>query len=313
MAGKWPHARVAAAYYDAPMQAESIRQLALKAAPRLPTALSWMLALAVGWQLSALLWSLVPVPEPMRWRPPPAEPAAAPAVRGFDLSVITRAALFGVYEAPSVAVPAQPVLDAPDTRLDLTLTGIVAATDGRASRALIARGNGEEQPYAVGDMIQPGVILEQIHADRVILSRNGALETLRLDKDSPSSAAVVAPPPTPTLDANARVIAGQQAYELARIREELLANPAKASDYLRVQPARIGGMMRGYRIYPGRDRSIFSAAGLRPGDLVTAVNGVELDDPAKALQLLGDLSQARELTVTVERGGNPQTIHVRLD
>ena len=80
-----------------------------------------------------------------------------------------------------------------------------------------------------------------------------------------------------------------------------------------MQPARIGGVMRGYRIYPGRNRGIFSTAGLRPGDLVTAVNGVELDDPAKSLQLLGDLSQASNLSVTIERGGNQQTINVNLN
>ena len=104
-----------------------------------------------------------------------------------------------------------------------------------------------------------------------------------------------------------------EAYQLAEIREQLLADPAKAADYLRVQPARIGGEMRGYRIYPGRNRQLFSTAGLRPGDLVTGVNGVELDDPARALQLLGDLSSASELSVTIERGGNQQTINVNLN
>jgi general secretion pathway protein C len=96
--------------------------------------------------------------------------------------------------------------------------------------------------------------------------------------------------------------------QLSEIRETVLSDPGKAQDFIRVVPASVGGQQRGYRIYPGRDRALFTAAGLRPGDLVTSVNGVELNDPARALQLLGDLSQATTLNVTVERGGQSQNI-----
>ncbi len=285
-------------------------------APWLPPAVTLLLVVAIGWTLSGLVWAVVPPPADLRWTPAPVTTADKSAARaaGADVQAIARAHLFGEFVEPKAEAVRQEILDAPETRLNLTLTGILAATESRGSRALIAQGDGEEAPYAVGDLITRGVTLEQIFADRVILSRGGQLETLRLDKDSPSSFAPNSPvAPLASADASGRTIDGQDAYRLAQIRQELLANPAKASDYLRVQPARIGGVMRGYRIYPGRDRSIFSSAGLRPGDLVTAVNGVELDDPAKALQLLGDLSQANALTVTIERGGNQQTINVNLN
>ncbi len=100
---------------------------------------------------------------------------------------------------------------------------------------------------------------------------------------------------------------------LTSIRDKLLTDPSKASDYIRIQPANIDGQQRGYRIYPGRDRSVFNGAGLRPGDLVTSINGVGLDDPARALQMLGELSSANSLTVMVERGGTPQAITVNLN
>jgi general secretion pathway protein C len=74
----------------------------------------------------------------------------------------------------------------------------------------------------------------------------------------------------------------------------------------------VGGQLKGYRVYPGKDRSAFTAAGLRPGDLVTSVNGVQLDDPAKALQMLGDLGQAGQVNLVVERGGQSQNISINL-
>lgn len=285
------------------------------AASWLPSAASAVFVVLTGWALAGIVWAVIPTPESARWTPPPvsASPDSAASDRGPDVAALVNAHLFGEYTAPTQPV-AREVLEAPETRLDLTLTGILAATENRGSRALIAQGKSDEEPYGIDDLITRGVTLKSIFADRVILSRDGQLETLRLDKDSPSSFTPTSRvAPLASADANARTISGQDAYELAQIREELLSNPAKASDYLRVQPARIGGVMRGYRIYPGRNRGIFSTAGLRPGDLVTAVNGVELDDPAKSLQLLGDLSQASNLSVTIERGGNQQTINVNLN
>ena len=67
-------------------------------------------------------------------------------------------------------------------------------------------------------------------------------------------------------------------------------------------------------LYPiSSDRAIFTAAGLRPGDLVTEVNGIQLNDANTALQMLGQLSSATSLTVVVERGGQPQTVNVNFN
>jgi general secretion pathway protein C len=43
---------------------------------------------------------------------------------------------------------------------------------------------------------------------------------------------------------------------------------------------------------------------------VTAVNGVQLDDTQKAMQMLSDLSKAGSVSVVIDRGGQPQTINV---
>jgi general secretion pathway protein C len=153
-----------------------------------------------------------------------------------------------------------------------------------------------------------GVNLQAIFPDRVILSRNGQLETLRLDKDR-AGTALAGPGAAPAGPAGNT----DTAQMLGNIRDQLLNDPSKAADYLRIQPANVNGQQHGYRIYPGRDRSVFNGAGLRPGDLVTSVNGVQLDDPARALQMLGDLSSANTLNLTVERGGSQQAITVNLN
>ncbi|MGH8562354.1 MAG: type II secretion system protein GspC, partial [Nevskiales bacterium] len=66
-------------------------------------------------------------------------------------------------------------------------------------------------------------------------------------------------------------------------------------------------------IYPGANRSLFQSVGLRAGEMVTSVNGVPLDDAAKALQLMGNLRDVSELALTLERGGETRSINLNLN
>lgn len=279
----------------------------------LPQLAKLVLAIVLARLLADFLWLWVPVPAGAAWRPAPVDaPAAAPARSGPDAERVASAHLFGAWRAPADPVLSE-MAQAPDTRLSLSLLGILAADRDRESRALIGAQGGEEKPYAVGDDVVRGVTLQAIFPDRVILSRNGQLETLRLDKASPGAPLAADGPADRGESLAGQVVDGATAQQLAQIREQILADPSKASDYIRIQPANINGQQRGYRIYPGRDRTVFNGAGLRPGDLVTSINGVELDDPARALQMLGDLSQASTLNLTIERGGVQQAVTVNLN
>lgn len=275
---------------------------------RLPPVLNLLLIALIAVTLARLLWALVPTPEAARWRPAPAAPApvAGPQNRGqVNLDTLLSARLFGIYQADPAAVDLE---NAPDTRLNLTLLGILSGRGDRDSRALISDGAGTEKPYAIGDDIARGVTLEAIYPDRVILMRNGKAETLRLNKDQPGSSA-----PTHVPASDSAAVDSGTATTLSGVRDQVMQDPSKASEYIRVQPASQGGQLRGYRIYPGRDRELFNSVGLRPGDVVTAVNGIELDNAQKALQMLNDLSRASNFVLTIDRGGQVQTVNVSLN
>jgi general secretion pathway protein C len=70
------------------------------------------------------------------------------------------------------------------------------------------------------------------------------------------------------------------------------------------------GQQRGYRVYPGRNRQQFSKLGLMPGDLVTAINGTPLDDPARGMEILQSINSASEVTVTIERNGQSSQVSI---
>jgi len=278
---------------------------------RLPGAVSLVMAILLGIAIADLLWALIPSPKSAAWRPAPAPASAKPSgaaarpAGAIDVATIQSANLFGQYQA----APTENGGQAPESTLPLKLIGILASSDNeRYSRALIEVAAGDERPFGVGSQVIQGTTLQAILPDRVVLSRGGKLETLRLEKDlasaSGAGAEAAQPPPPPPPPGS---------MALSQVRDQVLQDPNKAGDFVRVQPASKDGHLQGYRIYPGKDRSIFAQAGLKPGDLVTQVNGVQLDDASKALKMLSELKDASELNLVVDRGGQSQTINVKMN
>ena len=62
----------------------------------------------------------------------------------------------------------------------------------------------------------------------------------------------------------------------------------------------------------GRNRAIFNKLGLKPGDLVTAINGTALDDPQRSQEVFNTIQTSDHVTVTVERGGQKQDISLNI-
>jgi len=272
-------------------------------AQRLPALLNLLLVIFIGFALARLFWLLWPVEQSYT----PVGSAAGPAIaskQAIKVDQIAAAYLFGEQKAEDAAAAASDeVIDAPETQLNLVLTGIVASKYGIDSRALIKDAKNEQKPYAVGDTVINNVKLHAIYNNRVILDRSGRFETLTLEQEKEAKKAVA------RSSSNNRV-SRDVAQNLGEARNQILQDPSKAAQYLRIQPERRDGKLVGYRIYPGSDRSLFQKVGLRPGELVTAINGQSLDNPSESLKLLGELSQAPSVSVTLERGGQSRTLTV---
>ncbi len=271
---------------------------------RLPPLAMLLLVAVLAWQLAGLLWVLVPMPQSAAWKPAPGFVDPATGKVALNADALAAAHLFGQYQASASSAS---LANAPDTQLNFTLLGILSGSTEKESLALIAKDATDEAPYAIGDDVSPGVNLQAIFPDRVILSRNGRLETLRLDKDAPSNAPISTLVSSVTEPQEGTPAAAQM---LSQIKEQVLTDPTKAANFIRVQPISGESGLKGYRVYPGPERGAFNAAGLKPGDVVTAINGTSLSDPAQALQLLQGLSQASSMSLTVDRNGVSQSVNV---
>ena len=96
------------------------------------------------------------------------------------------------------------------------------------------------------------------------------------------------------------------------MRKLITEQPSLMADVMRPQPVFANGKQTGYRVYPGRNRQAFMRLGLRPGDLVTAINGTPLDDPEHGQEIFRTLGSSSEAHITVTRNGQQQDLVLNL-
>ncbi|MGD2074131.1 MAG: type II secretion system protein GspC [Gammaproteobacteria bacterium] len=269
-----------------------------------------MLIIWLAWQLARLSWLLVPGAgevEPPTGRPAPVQVPTRQA--RFDERQLASWHLFGESKQEQPVKKAKPV-DAPETRLKLTLSGVFASDEPGKARAIVGDPRGQEDSYAVGDPLPGGATLSEIYPDRIILERSGRFETLRLPKEE----SVAGPRSVSHRDALRRSSSADsnRAAAFNRYRNEIRRNPATFLNYVRATPHKQGGRFVGFALQEGPQSGAFQELGLSPGDVVTAINGVEINSPADGMRAMRALGEGDSVNVTLLRGGQETTLSFTL-
>jgi general secretion pathway protein C len=280
-------------------------------------ALSINLALAalLLWLLVRLAWLLLGVNPVARG---PVDPAALPMQAAPEVQTpLASWHLFG--NALPALDPRRNAQNAPESGSRLKLHGIYAGEDPSRGRAIIADEQGLERSYAVGDELPGGATLAEVYADKVVLRNGVALESLTLPRDVPSAPGAVrsaAPSPLPgaARPATPFVTPGMAPMNTAvdRTAQRPNRDPAQLARDIQVVPVLENGRFAGVRLSSTKEAALLTKLGLQPDDVVTAVNGIALDNPARGAELTQTLQHAERASVTVRRGGKPVTFDVSL-
>jgi len=274
----------------------------------LPPAVAAVLVVTIAYQLAQITWMAMPGEDFSAQAPF----VAAGGGRGTtsagdtDFDTLRGSHLFGrppEQTAEEIAAPpAEDIVDAPETTLNLRLSGVVVREVNDESDAMIANGNQPDKRYRVGATIEgaSGATLHYVYPDRVLLNRSGQLETLRLPEDDEAGANVR------RQAARAAVTAPTQ--NTAPLREVISENATEITRIMRFAPHVEAGQIVGFRVTPGPEADVFAGLGLEPGDVVTDINGIQLDDPSRGLQAFEALGESTMANVTILRDGNPQVI-----
>lgn len=301
---------------------------------RLSLPISWVLTLMMTgiliWIVTQLLWLV------LRWNQPLPEPLALAGMDNLSTpppSSLSKWHLFG-NSVPLADNRALAMARESDLQLKLLL--VWAASDPKQGYAIIADANGVEHSLRVGKEIVPGVILDQVFPDRVVLARNGVLEILSLPRNNFAPVKTVTTPlssagkssfvtsngvTAATGNISSQLPLGaigapnlpMQGVDLEAVRKKLGVDPVELAQNISALPVMESGKMVGVRLSAGAQSAVLAKLGLQPDDVVTAVNGVDVTDPARISGMIASLPQTRQINVVVRRNGKSETLAVDLN
>lgn len=271
-------------------------------------------AAACAWLTVRVVWLFVPHTDST-----PAPPLATTSSAGSAATSIAQWHLFGNSQTVDLAARAR---NAPKTALDLVLRGTFAATDPQQGIAIIAQGQ-RERSFSVGDAVG-NATLSEVYPDHVVLAHDGVAETLNMLRPDDHAATAADRPAAPRVPASASSIppgyapgaaAPGAGLSGASAGSAVLArsNAADLARDVRFEPVFDNGRVAGARLSgSGAAATLMNQVGLRPTDVVTAVNGTQLSNVSNPQQLIEQFGNAASLQVTIQRDGHPLTLTLNL-
>jgi len=189
---------------------------------------------------------------------------------------------------------------APKTNLRLVLKGVFTAEQGGASGAIVEEIGKKADYYGIGDKLPGNATLEEVYNDRILLRRNGALETLAFEEAAYGSQNKIAKSRKPakkivrTSDRKGGVKTPEQFIDEASRR--LSDNPEAALTSVGLSASEAGYVYQG-------GNPMLSGMNLKKGDVIRSVNGHSLGDVKKDKALMKSLYDQGSLEVEVVRDG----------
>ncbi len=269
-----------------------------------------LLIVLIAYSAARLTWQWAYTPQTEVSRSPLTQQATTRQQAGTatPLQGIAALHLFGQANTRQVKKTSVTPISAPETRLRLILHGAFASTNPDDSIAIIAEKGKKDKIYRNGDALPSGATLHQIYADRVILSRNGKLETLRMVRRR-ADAGISKSTALPARQADIVQPATRRVKDVRRL---LKKDPTKLWQQIRITPVMNDGQIQGYH-FNHNDPQLMRDLGLQPKDVITAINGTSVKDMGSVMKIMNGIDDMRELNLDIMRHGVPKTINIKLN
>lgn len=257
------------------------------------------LAILLGVILSRLFWVIVEPAGAVSQNSPLLlydQGNAGSTIASVDTGLLTRINPFVIGDASSDLL----LQDAPETTLNLKLVGERAPSDGTGGSATILTPDNKTQVFNPGDEVIPGVILDRILPYQVVLSRNGALETLRRSDRENTLGVLLRESDTPGIGI-------QDVIAAENTRPAVVQDGRALFQSLRIEPVFKESDITGYRLGPRDDGTLMRSAGLEPGDILVALDGDDISD-LEVNDISDRMVNGMSVALTVQRQETTQTV-----
>ena len=261
-----------------------------------------LLVLWLVWLVADETWQYFqPEPEPVASVAKPPPKAATP--QEFPTGQLADLHLFGVADEQE-KIDVKRIMDAPETKLKLSLKGIVSTDDSKQGYAIIQKPDKEEKHFKVNDSVFGLATLEEIYIHRVILLRGERYETLKLPIEFMGG------------DLHMERLRKAEAKRIVSDFRHKLVN-RKGMELIKMfgfDTTYKNGGFYGFTVkVVGEDGPrMLEALGVEENDVITAVNGKRFAESLEAVESLTELKHATEVDIEIERNGAPLFFHFDL-
>jgi len=224
-----------------------------------------------------------------------------------------------------------PTGEAVKTSLSINVIGVLVVGDGRDERSTATIAGGKEKGgtvvggvYAVNDeknTFAPGTKLTRIQPDRIEFINNGRLEYAEVATDVGTD---IFGPPTQEAVAQKGTEAKPEAKDALvqkdapgkytidkREIDDAMQNLDRLYTEIRAVPNFSGGKVSGMKVLSVKGDSLFAKLGLRRGDVLMKINGLELDVKS-GFAIFGQLKDQKNLALELVRQGQPTTLEYEI-
>lgn len=254
------------------------------------TAIVTLLLIALGLQLAWWSWHFL--------LPAPNINALNPSTGGALEDIALSRRLFGGGEAAQAIEAAAS---------DIRLKGVFAV-DGVTLSAAVVNWAGKDQAVRMGQELMKGATLAEVHADYIIVARNGARERIDLDNFRVASA---------TANSNAKgaasggafrlnVTASGGGYSLSRQELNGVLQDPRQMEFLGALGVAPGG---GVRIDGAGANTLAGKLGLQSGDVISTINGQPVNSAGDLARFYSQFATLSAVRLEVKRSGSPTVLN----
>jgi len=221
-----------------------------------------------------------------------------------------------IDKASTTPPPPQPdILELKETELKLKLWGTVSGEGEKTYAVIEDQQKRLQNLYRENDSVM-GATIKRILREKVVLTVNGKDEVLAMEKtgsgEFPAGKTFLRPPANPAIVGSLTTESQQISLSRQTINEAMddlsgLMNQAKIRPHFR------NGRPDGLTISRIQGDSIFTHLGLRSGDIITSVDGQNIESVDDALKFYNQLKSSSNVTLQVRRRGRPKQIEYTIE
>ena len=190
--------------------------------------------------------------------------------------------------------------DAPETTLNLVLTGMIAGPNGSA---ILKKSDEKDKSYKVGELIYPGVFLQSVQKNYIIIDVDGKIQRLTFDRGEITGL-------SDKYNASKKNISLSEDSLMSKSSDFDVSLLFQNVSLRRVNNA---GKLMGYSIKPNQPNMDLIKFGFLKEDIITAIDGVDITvGSPNFVKLFEQSKKSGNVVLTIIRNGQTEKIKIGL-